>query len=80
MLKEDDNVKKSKKKPDDSAMTVPASAPSAVDDKASTEDAKALEIIANTPKETINTAPEIIDTSRATSSLGADQEKDPPLT
>jgi hypothetical protein len=80
MLKEDDSVKKSKKKPDDSAMSVPASAPLAVDDKASAEDAKALEIIANTPKETINTAPEIIDTSRATGSLGADQDKDPPLT
>ena len=62
-------------------MAVPAIAPSAVDDKASAEDTNALAIIANTPKETINTAPEIIGTSRATGSLGADQDKkDPPLT
>jgi hypothetical protein len=80
-LQEDDSVKKSKKKPDDSANAVSAIAPSAVDDKASAEGANTLAIITSTPKETINTAPEILGTSRATGSLGADQDKkDTPLT
>jgi hypothetical protein len=61
-------------------MAVQAIAHLAVDDKVSVEGANTLAIIASTPKETIDAAPEIIDTSRATGSLGVDQDKkDPPL-
>jgi hypothetical protein len=79
-LKEDDSVKKSKKKPHDPTLGVPVIAPSVVDDKASAEDVNTPAIVASNPKETISTATEIIGTSRATGSLGMNQDKkDPPL-
>jgi hypothetical protein len=77
-LREDDSIKKSKKKSDDSTMAVPAIAPSAVDDKASAEGTNTLAVIANTPKETISTTSEIIGTSRAIGSFGTDHDKKDP--
>jgi hypothetical protein len=77
-LREDDSIKKSKKKSDDSTMAVPAIGPSAVDDKASAEGTNTLAVIANTPKETISTTSEIIGTSRAISSFGMDHDKKDP--
>jgi hypothetical protein len=79
-LKEDDNIKKLKKKPDDSALAVPAIAPSTVENKTSAEGTSTLAIITSTPKENINAASETIGISRATGSLDADHDKkDPPL-
>jgi hypothetical protein len=79
-LKEDDNVKKSKKKPDNPALGVSVVVPSAIVIKASAEDVNTLALVASTPTEIISTIPEIIGTSRATGSLDKTQDKkDPPL-
>ncbi|KAK1602749.1 hypothetical protein QYE76_016411 [Lolium multiflorum] len=71
--KEEESVKKLKKKPEDPAMGVSAIGLSTVDNKASAEDSNALAIAAST-------SDEIIGTFRATGSLDKTQDKkDPPL-
>jgi hypothetical protein len=71
--KEDDIIKKSKKKPVDPALGVSVVEPSNVDSNASTENVNTLAIVASTHEE-------IIGTSRATGSLDKIQDKkNPPL-
>ncbi|XP_071681806.1 uncharacterized protein [Lolium perenne] len=71
--KEDERVKKLKKKPDDPAPKVSAVGPSVADSKASAEDSKALALAASTPVE-------INDASKATGTLDKiEDKKNPPL-
>jgi hypothetical protein len=71
--KEDESVKKLKKKPDDPALGVSAVGSSAVDNKASVEDNNALAL-------TASTYDEIINASKVTGSLDKTQDKEePPL-
>jgi hypothetical protein len=70
---EDDKVKKSKKKPDDTTLGVSVVGPSKVDDKASAEDINALAL-------TASTSDEIIGISKVTGPVDKTQDKkNPPL-
>nr|XP_051210883.1 uncharacterized protein LOC127328316 [Lolium perenne] len=71
--KENESIKKLKKKPDDPILEASAVGPSAADSKASAEDSK-------TPALAASTSDGIIDASKATSSLDKiEDKKNPPL-